>query len=205
MAWQDEVKKYAPILGGLLTVAGGPAGALAGAALTGIAGALGVPNDPGAIQSAIIAGLTPDQQAALTTADLEYKKAVISAGVQDHQIDADTEKAYIGDTEAARAHNSNNKGIMWLGFLVNFASYSSVMAILIGCYYFVTGSAIKDIDPGALVAIGGIVGSALQWIISNSNQANGYFFGSSPSARINAEQMAQAVSKTTQTIGKKNA
>lgn len=202
MAWQDEVKKYAPILGGLLTVAGGPAGALAGAALTGISQALGVPNDPTAIQNAIIAGLSPDQQAALQAADLDYKKAVLATGIQEKQIDADTEKAYITDVADARAHNAQTMGILVLGYLVNLLSYCTIAGILYGVFTITKSDGLNKIDPGTLAAVSTLLGGMVQWIMSNAGQANGFFFGSSPMARQNAGTVTSSITTAVKNLTK---
>lgn len=195
MAWQDNVKAIAPTLGGLLTAFGGPAGALAGAALGAVASALGVQNTPDAVAAAMQVGLTPEQKANLLAADMEYKKAVLQTGLEEKRIAADTEKSYIEDVADARAHNANTVGILRLGYMINACSYIVVLAVLIGCYRFVTGGKL-DIDAGAAAMVGGIVGAALQWVISNSAQANGFFFGSSPTARANSTALAASVSNT---------
>lgn len=191
--WKSAVKAVAPTLGGLLATFGGPAGVLAGAGITAISNALGVPDNEEAVSAAMQAGLSPEQKAALVAADLEYKKAMIDAGIKSKEIDAAVEKAYIADVADARAHNANTVGIMRLGYIINCLSYATVAAVLYGCYRLATGGKL-DMDAGTAAMIGGIVGAALQWVISNSTQANGFFFGSSPSSRQVATDLAKAVS-----------
>jgi len=191
--WKSAVKAVAPTLGGLLATFGGPAGVLAGAGITAVANALGVPDNEESVSAAMQAGLSPEQKAALVAADLDYKKAMIEAGLRSQEINAGVEKAYIADVADARAHNANTVGILRLGYIINIASYSTVAAVLFGCYRLATGGKL-DMDAGSAAMIGGIVGSALQWVISNSTQSNGFFFGSSPSSRQVATDLGKAAS-----------
>lgn len=193
MDWKEGIKAIAPTLGGLLATFGGPAGVLAGAGLTAVANALGVPDTPDAVSAAVQAGLTPDQRASLIAADLAHKQALIDAGIKSKEIDASVEKSYIADVADARAHNANTVGILRLGYIINVASYAMVAAVLFGCYRMATGGKL-DMDAGTAAMIGGIVGSALQWVISNSTQANGFFFGSSPASRQAAADLGRAAS-----------
>lgn len=203
MSWQDKVKAIAPTLGGLLTAFGGPAGALAGAGLTAIANSLGVANDPDSVSAAIEAGITPEQRAALIAADLQYKEALIAADIRKAEIAADTEKSYIADVADARAHNANTVGILRLGYAVNALSYTAVFMILYGAYKILMGVDLHAIDPGALVAASTLLGGVVQWVMSNCGQANGFFFGSSPTSRQSAMQLSQSVADTAKQLGKK--
>lgn len=201
--WRDVVKTIAPTLGGLLTAFGGPAGALAGAGLGAIATALGVPNNESAVSAALQAGLTPEQRAQLAQADLDYKLALVNAGVEEKKIDADVEKTYVLDVANAREHNANTVGILYLGLGVNLASYLCVVFILYGLYSLVQAAKLDAIDPGTLVAIAGLLGGIVQWIMQNASQANGFFFGSSPTARAQGSQLGASVTDTVKNLVKK--
>jgi|SRR6478752_1925597 len=202
MDWKDVLKSSAPILTGLLT-ATGPVGALAGAGITAIAGALGVPPDEAAIQATVQAGLTPEQRLALVAADSEIKKAMIAAGLEEKRIAADVERSYIADIEAARSHNANTIGILWLGYGINFLSYLCIGLLLFGCYALISGGKLEKADPSTLVAVSTLVGAAVQWILSNASQANSFFYGSSPSSRNMPQTLGSGVTNVVQNLGAK--
>ena len=82
---------------------------------------------------------------------------------------------------------------MYLGYLINLASYLCVAGVLAGCFWLLGGRKL-EIDPGIAAMVGGIVGAAVQWLMQNAGQANGFFFGSSPSARQVSSDLAKAVS-----------
>lgn len=193
MDWKATIKSVAPTLGTILTAAGGPVGALAGAGLNLVAAALGVEPTEDAVAAAVQVGLTPEQRAALIDADTKIKLAVIDAGVKTHEIDAGTEKAYIGDVADARAHNANTVGILRLGYLINIASYACVACVLYGCFWLM-GSGQLKVDAGTAAMVGGLIGAALQWLLNNAAQANGFFFGSSPASRQAAVDLGKAAS-----------
>lgn len=202
MSWQENVKAIAPTLGGLLATFGGPAGVLAGAGLTAVAKALGVPDDPNSVEAAVQAGITPEQRASLVAADLEYKKAMIEAGIRTKELDIQESKNILLDVQDARSHNAGTVGILHLGYMINAFSYLCVIMTLVGCYFVLSGARLAGVDPSALVAVGGIVGAALQWVYSNSTQANAFFFGSSPSSRQSSAALAESVSAAAKTSQK---
>lgn len=191
--WKVALKDVAPVLGGLLTAVGGPAGALAGAALSAAANALGVPDTPDAVATAMQAGLTPEQRSALVAADLDYKKAVLDVGFKEKELAADVEKAYLLDVQSARQSHSQTQGVLWLGYIINIFSYGVISAVLAGCYMLLTHGFVDGVDPGMAAIVGSIVGAAVQWIMSNAAQANGFFFGGSPAGRQMSNDLAKAV------------
>lgn len=200
MDWKDVVKGVAPTLGGLLTAFGGPAGALAGAGLGAIASALGVDGaqSPSVVEAQIAQvvarGLTPEQQAALIAADTEYKKALVAADVRKAELEVEDTQNFLMDIQSARTHNANTVGILRLGYMVNIASYTAVFMLLYGCYRILTGVDLSKVDSGSLVAISTLLGGVIQWVMSNAGQANGFFFGSSPTARATTTALASSVS-----------
>lgn len=193
MDWKATIKAVAPTLGTILSAAGGPVGMLAGAGLNAVAAALGVEPNEDAVAAAVQVGLTPEQRAALIDADTKIKLAVVDAGVKNHEIDAGTEKAYLTDVADARAHNANTVGILRLGYLINIASYACVACVLCGCFWLLGGKSLT-IDPGIAAMVGGLIGAALQWLLNNAAQANGFFFGSSPASRQAAVDLGKAAS-----------
>lgn len=202
MNWRDVLKTAAPTLGGLIgTAVGGPAGgALASMAIKAAGEALGVPmgddqaQNEAAVEAAVTAGLTGDQRVALTAADLDWKKAMLAADVRKVEVAADITKTYIGDTTAARSAHANNVWVMRLAVGINALSYVLVGGVLLGCFAILSQTIKISIDPGTATMIGGLIGSAVQWVLQNANQANSFAFGSSPSSRAVSESLTQAVS-----------
>lgn len=201
--WKTTLKSLAPVLAGVLTTVGGPAGALAGAGLTAVAGALGVEPSESAVSAALQAGLTPEQRANLAQADLALKQSLISAGLEEKRIAAQTEGAYLADIESARAHNAQTHGILILGYVINIFSYCTIGLVLYGCFAFATNGALDALDSSAVLAIGGIVGAAVQWLMQNAAQANSFFFGSSPGSRQSIGALADSVAKASQSLSGK--
>jgi hypothetical protein len=190
--WKSVVKTVAP---GLATLLGGP---LAGGAVTVLAEALlggstgSRTGDEIAIQQKLAAGLTPEDRAKILQAEAEIKKEIIRAGIREKEIALETEKVYVGDTAHARTTHADNKGVMRLGIGINLLSYILIGAVLYGCFELLGGQKIV-VDPTMAMAIGGIVGGAVQWIMGNAAQANGFFFGSSPGSRQMAVDLSKAV------------
>lgn len=193
MDWKDVLKTAAPILTGLAT--GGPVGMGIGA-VRAIANVLGVDSTEEAVAAAVQNGLSPEQRVALSAADAQVKTALINAGVREKEIGADVEKTYIQDVADARSHNANTVGILRLGYLINVMSYACLFAVLYGSYRLVSGGDGVKIDPTVAAMLGGVVGAAVQWLMSNAAQANGFFFGSSPSGRQVASDLAKATAAT---------
>lgn len=196
--WKSAVKTVAP---GLATLLGGP---LAGGAVTVLAEALlggstgSKEGDELAIQQKLAAGMTPEDKAKILLADTEIRKELIRAGIREKEIAAETEKAYIGDTAHARSTHSENKGVLRLGIGINLLSYAVVASVLYGCFELLVGTRVHTLDPTMAMAIGGIVGGAVQWVMQNAAQANGFFFGSSPGSRQMAVDLSKAVGDAAQ-------
>jgi hypothetical protein len=196
--WKSAVKTVAP---GLATLLGGP---LAGGAVTVLAEALlggstgSKEGDELAIQQKLAAGMTPEDKAKILLADTEIRKEIIRAGIREKEIALETERAYIGDTAHARSTHSENKGVLRLGIGINLLSYGLIGAVLYGCFELLAGTKVSALDPTMAMAIGGIVGGAVQWIMSNAAQANGFFFGSSPGSRQMAVDLSKAVGDAAQ-------
>ena len=179
----------------LASLATGGVPALWATAAAAIGEALGqkIEPTPAGIDAAL-KNATPEQLAVLKDIEAKVKIAMRSADTEDKKIDADVTKAYISDTDAARRAHSTNVGVLRLGYVINVLSYIVVAGVLYGCYSVLVNGLKLSIDPGLSATVGTVVGMVVQWVISNSNQANGFFFGSSPSARQNSAEMSQAVS-----------
>jgi hypothetical protein len=184
-------KKTLPFIGALAT---GGVPALVAAAAGALGDALGTPVDP--TQSGIDTAMknaTPEQMAALKQIDADLKTKMRAFDVQEKQIDAATEQAYITDVDSARHAHAQNMGVLRLGYFINAASYVCIFAVLYGCFTVLSNAGKITIDPGIAAMIGGVLGAVVQWLISNSSQANGFFFGSSPGSRDLSAKLGNAV------------
>jgi hypothetical protein len=183
-------KKTLPFIGALAT---GGVPALVAAAAGALGDALGTPVDPTAagIDTAM-KNATPEQLAALKQIDADLKTKMRAFDVQEKQISAATEQAYLTDIDSARHAHAQNMGVLRLGYFINVASYACIFGVLYGCFQVLSGTTLT-IDPGIAAMIGGVIGGAVQWLMSNAAQANGFFFGSSPGSRDLAAKLGNAV------------
>lgn len=201
--WKAAVSAIAPTIAGVLgTPLMGAGVALLCKQLLGSASPNQDENEA-SLTAALSAGMTPDMQAAILKADNDFKAALIAADVRKAEIEADTGKSVLADVADARSHNAQTVGILRIGYFVNTLSYVMIFTVLIGSYFLLTSDKMKGMDPGTLVAVGGIVGAALQFVYSNCTQINSFFFGSSPSARQNAQNAVDSVTATAKTLSKK--
>lgn len=191
-------KKTLPYIGAIAT---GNVPMLIAAATSAISEALGVPVP--ATQTGLeeaIKAATPEQLAAIKKVDAELKIRIAELQVESRKLDASVEIAYVEDVKSARQFNSNTHGILLLGYLINFASYACLFAVLFGCFWILGNSGRLAIDPGIAAMIGGVIGAAVQWLMQNASQANGFFFGSSPSSRQASTELSKAVGRAASNI-----
>lgn len=197
--WKQAVSIIAPGLGTLLggPLAGGAIKILADAVLGGSSGDLN--KDEAELATVIQSGITPELRAKILEADAQVRIAMIQADVRKTEVAADVEKSYLLDVANARGAHANTVGILRLGYLINIASYSIVLVVLYGCYKVITGADMGKIDAGLAATVGTLVGGTVQWLLSNAQSANNFFFGSSPSGRANSTAIASGVSKAVAT------
>lgn len=183
-------KKALPYVAALAT---GNVPGLVAMAAKDLGDAIGTPIEPtvAGIDQTLKAA-TPEQLAALRQVEADLKVKLRGLDIEEKRIDADTTKAYISDVGEARKFNANTHGILILGYLINAASYACIAGVLAGCFWLLGGQRL-NIDPGIAAMIGGIVGGCVQWLMSQTGQANGFFFGSSPSSRQVSTDLANAV------------
>lgn len=184
-------KKTLPFIGAVAT---GNVPMLVAAAAGAISEALGVPVT--ATQEgldAVVKGATPEQLAAIRKVDADLKIRLQELQLDAKKLDASVEIAYVDDIKSARQFNANTHGVLFLGYLINLASYLCLFGVLFGCFWVLSNSGKLAVDPGIAAMLGGVIGAAVQWLMQNASQANGFFFGSSPSSRNTNEQLAKAV------------
>ena len=185
-------KKVLPVIGAAVT--GNVPGAILAAA-SALSSALGtnVPVTAEGIDNALKAA-TPEQLATLKQIDANLKIRFRELDIENRKIDAASEAAVIEDVKDARKFNAHTDGILYLGYLINLASYGLIFAILYGCFQVVINGAKVTIDAGTAAMVGSVVGACVQWLMSQSSQSNGFFFGSSPGSRQVSADLARAVS-----------
>jgi hypothetical protein len=192
MTMDFDWKKTLPFIGAIAT---GGVPALIAAAAAAVSDALGTPVPPTTDGiDAAIKSATPEQLLAIKTVDADLKIKFRQLDTEDKKIAASVETAYIADVGDARKFNANTHGILILGYGINVLSYISIAGILYGCFMVLTGTKLA-IDPGLAAMVGSVIGAVVQWIMSNSSQANGFFFGSSPSSRQVSSDLAKAVAQ----------
>lgn len=177
-------KKLLPVIGAAVT--GNVPGAIAAAA-SAVSDVLGVAVEPTpkAIDAAMKSA-TPEQV-------IELQKLENDLKLRLKQLELDEAKAQLEDVQNARKFNANTHGILYLGYLINLASYLCVGGILYGCFMVLTGSKMSGVDPGLAATVGTVVGAVVQWLMANAQQANSFFYGSSPGSRQVSQDLARAV------------
>jgi hypothetical protein len=188
-------KKVLPVIGAAVT-GNVPGAILAAASALGDVFGVPVPATPDGIDAAI-KGATPEQITAIKKIDADLKIRFRELDTEDKKIDAASDAAVLADTQDARRFNAHTDGILYLGYLINVASYACIFAILYGCFMVLTGGSMKGVDPGIAAMVGSVVGAVVQWLMSNSSQANSFFFGSSPGSRQVSSDLAKAVGTAT--------
>ena len=196
--WKTTLQGVAPVLAGL---AGGPfwAGAVKVMAdrMLGDKKADDLSDDEAMLARMLSGGIPAELRAQLIDADRAVRAELIRAGVERERIAAETERAYVADVSAARSAHAHNMGVLALGYVINLASYATVALVLYGCYSVMAGSRIA-VDAATAAMIGSVIGAAVQWLMSNAAQANGFFFGSSPGSRQLARDLGTAVGSAVQ-------
>lgn len=194
--WKAIVRGVAPALGGVL---GGPAIGLGVKVLADqlLGGSTGDPVQDEAKLAAVLSnGLTPEIQAKLIEAERQAKLELAKLGVEMRRIEVEETKAYIADAQSARDSHKANQSVIRAAFWIQTIAFVVVCGVLAGSFAVLLGHGaeqVKNVDPGIAAMVGSIIGAAVQFIVQNASQAAGFLFGSSPSARANAQRMAEAV------------
>ena len=190
--WKSLVASVAPGLAGLL---GGPvaAGVVSVVADRLLGTSAGDPvEDERRVAELVQGGLTPEIRAKL----IDIQAELIRADVRKTEVGASVTRAYIKDTADARQAHKGQGWVANLAIFINAASYICIAAVLVGCFAVLSGHFDSSrVDPGTAAMVGSLVGAAVQWLLSNAAQANGFAFGSSPGSRETADRMSKAVSE----------
>lgn len=187
----DVMKKTLPFLGAVLT---GGQSAIVPAVLGAIGSIFGEEITTPEAAIGRIQAATPEERVKLAEIEAGLSKARIDGEAKRAELATEEIKSVLLDVQNARQHNSGTSGILILGYLINLSSYVCVGIVLVGTYMVLTSPAFKGTDPGLAAVAGSLVGAALQWVMSNAQQSNGFFFGSSPGSRSATVDLAKAVS-----------
>lgn len=168
----DSLKKLlgntAPWLASALSAFGGPAGVIAGSALTALSSALGTPDaQPATIAKALVQA-TPEQMAALAKADNDFRLQMTQLG---YQHETDLEKLSADDRASARGREEKT-GDSWTPRIL---AGCIVGGFLITIYMVLSGYVAGLKDP----MVSGLVGTLIGYISAKADQVIGYYFGSS--------------------------
>lgn len=92
-----------------------------------------------------------------------------------------------------KSQNMQNVWVVKLGFAIICFSFLVVIGVIGGSFVLmVRGEALRGLDAGTGAMLGGLIGTALGWVLSNGNMATSFFFGTTPSARSNATKLSDA-------------
>jgi len=153
-----------------------------------------------------VANATPDQVLALRQADNDFKLKAQAMGFNHIEemarVGLEEDKAYIGDTQDARAKHSQNQSVFWMGvaIMVSFAVMAGMS--MWGSYLLLSGGiTIKDV--GIVAAVFGFLGTVVGYMAANAQQVVGYFYGSSKGSSEKTDAMAKSFQQLGQSIGPK--
>lgn len=192
MDWKKLVAGIAPGLGAAL---GGP---LAGAAIKILSDKIldGGDNAAGAsdeerLSQVLANGVSPEIQARILEADQALKAEMVRAGVREKEIEAETTKAYLGDTQDARKAHSANPEILRLGQIILGIWALVMIGTLAALFSVLRGNITLDVNMAAVVFT--IIGSVLGYVSGAGQSVINYAFGSSQGSAQKTDAMVAAV------------
>lgn len=183
--WKKIVGIVAP---GLATTLAGP---LAGGAVKILADKLlgGSTGDPVAdeakIAGMLAGGITPEIRLRLVEAENALK-------IETMKIDADLDKAYLGDVADARKAHAGNADILTLGIIILVVWALLTGATLYGLFLMLSGGVeIKDV--GIVATVFTVLGSTVGYVSNIAQQVVGFYFGSSRGSTQKTVAMTDAI------------
>jgi hypothetical protein len=197
----DFLSKILPWIGAAAT---GGVPALIGMAAKTVSEVLGVSikADAQSISDAV-ANATPEQVIALRAADNDFKLKAQAMGFNHIEemarMGLEEDKAYIGDTQDARAKHAQNKSVFWMGVAIMLSFAIMAGMSMWGSYLLLSGGiTIKDV--GIVAAVFGFLGTVVGYMAANAQQVVGYFYGSSKGSNEKTEAMAKSFQQMGQSI-----
>jgi hypothetical protein len=160
MDWKQVLGGVAPTLATALSVVGGPAGMVAGAALRAVSGAVLGHQDgtTDQVTQAIQAGLSPDAVAALQKADNDFKvqMAQIAAATEQASIKADSDAiGDVNETMQAESKSDHWPSYTWRPFIGFAFGFYIVSLFILPLFHVqpVTLSADLTLTIGAVLGV----------------------------------------------------
>jgi hypothetical protein len=176
MDWKSILGGVAPTLATALSVVGGPAGMVAGAALRAVSGAVLGHQDGTADQvtQAIQAGLSPDAIAALQKADNDFKVQMAQIAAATEQAQLTYEKDIYAEEAGDRANARDLAGKQPNDFMRPVLGLAVVAATIAISVLIILGYANTVItNTTAALTVGTVIG----YLFSESKSVLGFYFG----------------------------
>lgn len=185
--WKQIIRAVAPTLG---TALGGP---LAGAAVSELSNVLlGKPDGTEDEVAAAVPSMTPENILAIKQADQAFAVRMRELDIDLAKLNAETEKAYLGDVQDARKVHAGDVGVFRLGMAVLGAFAGVMTAVLYGSFLLLTGG-LSPKDASTVGLVSGLIGTVVGYAAANAQQVVAYFFGSSRGSAVKTDAMAAAV------------
>lgn len=185
--WKDIVKAIAPTLG---TALGGP---LVGTAVKVLGDKLLGNPDATAdeVQKAVEAGLPPETVVKLKELDNQFKLQMEAAKLDIQKLEAETEKAYLSDTQDARKANAGNKGTFWMGVSI-LGVFAVLMLVVLVASFKILSKTIQA-DPGTAAVVFTLIGTIVGYVAAMAQTVVNFEFGTSRGSAKKSDDIAAAV------------
>jgi hypothetical protein len=189
----DFLKKILPWIGAAAT---GNVPVLIGLAAKTVGDALGTEVAPKVDDIATaVAGATPEQLVSLREKENDFKERMQALGFQHIEemtrLGLEETKAFVQDTQDARAKYSQNVSVFWLGVFILLTFAGIISLSLWGSYLLLSGG-IQIKDVGIVAAVFGFLGTVIGYVAANAQQVVGFFYGSSKGSGDKTDAMAAA-------------
>lgn len=186
--WKSIVRTVAPAIG---TVLGTP---MIGTAVKVLSDALlGKPDGtPEEVQKVVEAGLPTDVIVKLREIDSDFRLKMEAANLDLKKLEAETEKAYLGDVQDARKANSGNRGTFWMGVAI-LAIFFVLMGLVLSFCFHVLSRGIPIEDKGTVAVVFTLIGTIVGYVASQAQTVVNFEFGTSRGSAKKSDDMAAAM------------
>lgn len=197
----DFLKKVLPWIGAAVT---GNVPALATLAAQAVVDVVGMEVDtsPASIGQAV-ANASPEQLAQLREKENEFKLKMQAMGFQHIEemtkLGLEETKAFIGDTQDARAKHAQNSNVFRLGVFI-LITFAAIVGLSMWGSYLLLSGGITVNDVGIVAAVFGFLGTVVGYVAANAQQVVGFFYGSSKGSGDKTDAMAAAFAQLGQAV-----
>jgi hypothetical protein len=189
----------------LATMLGGP---LAGAAVTALEGAMGLPQGagPDGISKILQTGsMTPEVLASVRAADQRHAELMGQQGIALVKVNADHEAAMetisAADVKSARDSNASKDATWYIAAIILTGFAIIMVVVLYGCWSLLQGGiVIKDVS--VVAAVSGLVGSVVGYVAANAQTVVNFIYGGSLGSRKTSAALAESVTNAMATAAK---